>query len=155
MTVINEADEPDCPEFSEWDVLERHLINLGHLSPEGVGRRAQPRRCRACERRIMVGLDDDRIALRADADPSPTTAVGEMIAQLEGRRTFALVISESRYVLDYRDAGRIAHRPAGTPRLDILVEHRCDSRTRFPIAPSNLTRNHALACLPEGAPCPY
>lgn len=138
-----------------WEVLEQLLIRRGHLSPEGVGRRSQPRRCRRCGRRTLVGLDSEWAAVRAEVDPTPITALGEMVAQLEGRRTYALVVDGGRYVLDYRDAGRISHRPAGSKRLDVLVEHRCDSITRIPTAPSNLTKTYALAYLPEGAPCPF
>lgn len=149
--------EPDeqRPAPTEWDIIEARLIRAGHLSPEGIGRRAQPRRCRDCHARILTGLDDDIAALRADVEPTPVTALGEMIAHLEGRRTYALVHNFGRLVLDYRDANRIAHRPAGTGRLDVLVEHRCASRTRFPTAPSNLTRSHYAIPTTEGAPCPF
>jgi hypothetical protein len=153
MTVM--VEEVDQPEPTEWDILQARLIRLGRLSPEGVGRRAQPGTCRRCGRRILTGLDDDVSSLRADADPGPVTALGEMLAHLEHRRTYALVNNGGRLVLDYRDAGRITHRPAGASRLDILVEHRCGSTTRFPAAPSNLVRSSAIARLPEGAPCPF
>lgn len=150
-----DQDDEQRPEPTEWDIVEARLIRLGHLTIEGIGRRAQPRFCPTCRARILAGLDDDKAALRADVDPSPVTALGEMLAQLEGRRTYALVHNFGRLVLDYRDAGRIAYRPAGSGRLDVLAEHRCWSKTRLPVAASNLTRSHRLQNLTEGAPCPF
>lgn len=143
-------------EQSAWDRLERHLINLGRLSPEGIGRRAQPRRCPTCSNRILTGLDADWAACRADVDPTPLTALGEALAHLEGRRTYALVVDGARHVLDYRDAGRITHRPAGSPaarRLDVLPEHRCGSISNLPTTTSFIVRNHPP--LAGGAKCPF
>lgn len=137
-----------------WERLERHLIATGRLSPEGIGRRARPTRCRTCKAPTLVGLDDETCALRADADPRPITALGEALAHLEDRRTYALVPNAGRLVLDYRDAGRITHRPAGHGRYDVLVEHSCNSATRFPTTASFL-EPHIAAALPEGAPCPF
>jgi hypothetical protein len=138
-----------------WEIVERHLIASGALSPEGIGRRAQPRRCPSCRQPVLVGLDADTGSVRADADPAPVTALGELLAQLEGRRTFALVRNAGRLVLDYRDAGRIRYRPAGTDRLDVLVEHRCPSRTVFPQAESNLVRYASHIQLNPTTPAPF
>lgn len=137
-----------------WERLERHLINIGRLSPDGTGRRAQPRRCRTCNAPVIVGLDADWAACRADVDPRPLTALGEALAHLEGRRTYALVVNGARHVLDYRDAGRITHRPAGgSGRYDVMAQHLCYSTTRFPTTTSFIVRNQLA--LTEGAPCPY
>lgn len=142
------------PTSTPWEVLERHLINAGHLTTEGIGRRAKPRRCRRCGSPTLVGLDADRCALRADVDPQPLTAIGEALAQLEGRRTYALVNDGHRLVLNYRDAGRIAHRPAAGPgRYDVMPTHVCGSISRLPTTTSFITRN--LTVLPQGAPCPF
>jgi hypothetical protein len=136
-----------------WEILESHLIRTGAISPDGTTRRAQPRRCR-CGARILVGLDADRCALRADVDPTPLSALGEALAHLEGRRTYALNPDGGRIVLDYRDAGRIAHRPAGTGRFDVMAEHRCHQPTNLPNLPTWSRELEPLA-LPKGAPCPF
>jgi hypothetical protein len=137
-----------------WEIVEAHLIRTGVISPDGITRRAQPRRCRSCQAPILIGLDAPLCALRADVDPQPLSALGEALAHLEDRRTYALCNDGPRIVLDYRDAGRIAHRPAGTGRFDVMAEHRCGPAPTFPTIAS-FTRQLELANPPEGAPCPY
>lgn len=137
-----------------WEIVEAHLIRNGTISPDGITRRAQPRRCPDCRAPLLIGLDADRCALRADVDPRPITALGELLAQLEGRRTYALNSNGGRLVLDYRDAGRITHHPAGTGRFDVMAEHHCHTKPTFPTAPT-FTEHLELAHQPAGAPAPY
>lgn len=137
-----------------WEVLEAHLIRTGVIAPDGITRRAQPRRCRDCRAPILIGLDADQCALRADVDPRPLSPLGELLAQLEDRRTYALCSNAGRLVLDYRDAGRLTHRPAGTGRFDVMAEHRCGSAPTFPTTSSFVVQLE-LAHQPAGSPAPF
>lgn len=106
--------------------LTDHLIRTGHLTETGVGRGAKIRTCDRCQARVLAGLDADRCAFEVHADPVPLSALGEALAQLEGRRTVALHRAGGRWELDTRDSHDIAARPAGaTPREDVLRVHRC------------------------------
>lgn len=137
-----------------WEIIEAHLVRTGVIAPDGITRRAQPRRCRDCRAPVLTGLDADRCSLRADVDPRPLTALGELLAQLEDRRTYALCSDSGRLVLNYRDAGRLAHNPAGTGRFDVMAEHRCGSTPAFPTT-SSFVVHLQLAHQPAGAPAPY
>lgn len=144
---------PRSQPAADW--LLAHLQTAGHLTANGIGRRARPRTCR-CGNQILAGLDDDTAALEAHADPWPLTALGEALAHIEGRHAWALHHHGGRYVLDWRDASRITHQPAGSrTRMDVLREHRCGTPPPVGqlIAPSSFrTPAHDL---PPGSPPPF
>lgn len=107
-----------------WHVIREHLENTLVLT-EGVGRRAQARICADCHAKTIAGWDADVCALLAIVDPTPLDGVGEALAQLQGRRTYALTPEGGRLVLDHRTAGRISHRSPNAGRYDVLPEHAC------------------------------
>lgn len=87
----------------------------------GISRRAKDRTC-VCGAAILVGLDADRCAGEARADAAPITAVGEVMALLDGRDTY-LRRGRFRIELDRRSRWHIAG--AGADDVDVLAEHRC------------------------------
>lgn len=108
--------------------LLEHLIRAGHITERGISRKARVRTCERCGRVALVGLDADVCAFEVAADPLPLSRLGEALALVEGRRTFALVRTHRGYELDARDASAILGRPAGaTKRQDVLAEHRCSA----------------------------
>lgn len=135
-----------------WTRLRDHLIAAGAMTPDGTTRRAQPRRCRTCNAHVITGLDADRCALAVIADPTPLDAAGELLALVQGRRTFTLNHDSGRMVLNYRDDGRIRHRPPGGD-YDVLPAHVCGQP--LPAVTSNTLPAASVAALPEGAPCPF
>ena len=80
-------------------------------------RRANETTCR-CGAIVTAGIDADRCALNAAADPTPLTHRGELLANVAGRRTYA--VDHDRR-LHRRTAWSLA-RPAREP---VLAEHRC------------------------------
>lgn len=136
-----------------WARLRDHLIATGAMTPNGTTRRAQPRRCRTCNAHVIIGLDANVCALAVLADPTPLDQLGEVLAIATARPTYTLEHDGARLVLNYRDPGRIRHRPAGGGlRYDVVPAHVCGrplpaiERTTGALAPAQL---------PEGAPCPY
>lgn len=101
------------------------LIRTGRLTETGLSRRARPRPCARCGIWTIAGLDADRLALEAHCDPTPLTALGEVVALAAGRRTLELVRTRGRLELEQRWADHIADQPAGTTRGDVLATHQC------------------------------
>lgn len=118
--------------FPDW--LVRHLQNIGAMGNDYVGRRARATRCRYCPCSILVGLDGDRCAWVARVDPLPLSPIGEALAILSGRTTYALHVGIGRLELQVRDRWQITGAPAGT-RYDVLAAHVCGGVT-LPYAPS-------------------
>jgi hypothetical protein len=114
--------------------LIRHLQNIGAMGNDRVGRRARPSRCRHCGWPILVGLDADRCAWVAEVDPLPLAPLGEALALLSGRTTYALFVGAGVCELQVRDRWQIEGSPAGT-RNDVYAAHTCDA-IRLPSAPS-------------------
>lgn len=79
-------------------------------------RRARHGFCPRCGRHAVAGDDADAIALPALADPYPLTHRGELLANVDGRRTYLL--DDGR--LYARDRWQL-HRPAAP----VLAGHRC------------------------------
>lgn len=116
------------------DWLVRHLQNIGAMGNDRVGRRAHATRCRYCPCSILVGLDGDRCAWVARVDPLPLSPIGEVLAILGGRRTYALHAGIGRLELVARDRWQIEGAPAGT-RYDVVAAHVCGA-VPLPQAPS-------------------
>lgn len=116
------------------DWLVRHLQNIGAMGNDRIGRRAKPSRCVKCGAVILVGLDADRCAWVAKVDPLPLAPIGEVVAILAGRSTYALHVGVGVCELQHRDRWQISGSPAGT-RLDVLAAHRCGT-THLPSAPT-------------------
>lgn len=106
--------------------LRDHLIRSGHMTEDGVTRKARIRTCPTCHHQILVGLDDVQCALEVHADPMPLSPVGEAVALLSNRRTVNLRREGGGWVIDRRDDHDIAATPAGTAtRTDVLGQHHC------------------------------
>lgn len=106
--------------------LKDHLVAAGYMTETGATRRARVRRC-GCGVDIIVGLDGDRLAFEARVDPYPLSSVGEVLALLEGRYTWAAYADGGRHVLEFRDSHAISARPAGKCPEDVMRQHRCDT----------------------------
>jgi len=122
------------------------------MSPKGTTRRAQPRLCRTCNAHVVTGLDADLAALDILADPTPLDQLGELTALIQGRPTYTLEHDGPRLVLNYRDSGRIRHRPPGGIRYDVLPAHACGR----PLAAVETNTGALGAALPPaGSPAPF
>lgn len=91
--------------------------------------------CRDCRAPILTGLDADLCAFPAQVDVTQLNALGEAMAQLDGRATYAFT-SYGVAKLTRRTASAIARYPAGAPGSlapQILAEHRCGHRTPQPL----------------------
>lgn len=138
--------------------LRDHLVASGHMTETGLTRRARLRPCpghiktpvdrRRCPALVLAGLDDDKCALEARADPTPLSPLGEALAVVEGRITYTLRREGPGWVLDSRDHHAIDHAPAGSrPRHDVVRQHRCGTPPpEGPLATSS--------SFPETAPQP-
>lgn len=105
--------------------LTEHLAKTGALHTDGISRTARVRRCQDCPAWTVVGLDADRAAGPAVADPTPLTRVGEALALLAGRTTYTLRRFGGRLELDHRHRWAIAGDQVGGGDYDVVVEHRC------------------------------
>lgn len=109
----------------QW--LAQQLINSGHWDVNAIGRNARGRRCRDCGEWVLAGLDGDRCAEAVHVDPTPLSALGEMVALVGGLGTYALRTESPAFRIDHRHRWAIARTPAGSPgqRYDVVAEHRC------------------------------
>lgn len=119
------AASPAAPKPERW--LVEHLLAAGHVTETGLTRRARVRACR-CGAPILAGLDADLLAFEVQVDPIPLTAIGEALAQVEGRATFELWGAGGHYELEPRTSRRIAHFSPSTHRVDLLRAHLCRGR---------------------------
>lgn len=85
-----------------------------------LGRRIAATTCRGCGQVVYRGLDASRCALETITDIRPLTALGEVEALRDGRRTYRLRGRE----LDRRDRWSIPGHPPAPDTL-VLPEHRC------------------------------
>ena len=114
------------------DWLVERLIDNGFLDrPTGVTRRARAVACdRGCGQPVMRGFDEDFGGCVVECDPRPLTQAGEIEAIIAGRRTYEL--SGIHYLtLWSRNKWRIKARPVGTPRMEVLAQHKCNSTEQF------------------------
>lgn len=107
----------------------------------GGGRAARIGKCRTCKAEVLVGPDADTCAFRAQVDYRPLSPLGEVGAQLGGRRTYELGRYAGGLALTVRTPARITSRPAGqldpVRPFDVLAEHVCRP-PELPDAPSQL-----------------
>lgn len=130
------------------DWLARHLEDTGKLGPDRIGRAARLHRCKHCGRHILTGLDNDMCASVANADPTPLSPLGEALALIGGRTTYALHQATDRLELQVRDRWQITGAPAGT-RYDVLPAHTCDA-VDLPVVES--VHRRYTAALPDQPP---
>lgn len=121
---------------------------LRHRLAGQAHRAAALRLCQRCHRPVLVGLDADNCALTATCDPIALTPLGEAVALLTGRATYALTPGQDRKELDYRDEWRIAN-PTKNP---VLAAHHCNGIDLTPFAqPAPAPKQKEAA----NAKCPY
>jgi hypothetical protein len=126
----------------EW--LARYLETTGKLGRDMIGRAAKVSRCDQCGALILTGLDADRCAGVARVDTTALAPIGEAVALIAGRATYALYRVTGRVELTRRDRWSIAGSPAGTRPYDVVAEHTC-AAVDLPSLPSAYDR-------PAGAP---
>lgn len=107
-------------EQAQW--LESMLVGKGVLSEAGLSRNAGIRACRKCRQACLAAIDCD--GLDAWLDPVPIHAAGELLALLDGRRTYSL--HAGREVVR-RDRHWIRAYPAGAGQRPAFAAHRCGS----------------------------
>lgn len=90
-------------------IMERQVIHR---------RKARPGTCPQCRAHVLTGPDDDTMALRAVADPTPVGSADELRALTAGRTSYDLIAGE----LERRDQWRLT----GPRRHPVLLEHRCE-----------------------------
>jgi hypothetical protein len=91
--------------------------------------KAQLKPCKQCRITVWQGFDGEVCALLAYADVMPLSAIGEVLALLDGRRTYRLMRRGERSALQVRDRWDIRTHPAGQSSArctyDVLAQHRC------------------------------
>lgn len=136
--------------------LHEHLVRAGHVTETGVTRKVTARSCRRCGGPVLAGIDGDVMAFEATVDPEPLNRIGEALAVLEGRGTWALNREADRFVLNPRDSHEIAHHPATTrSREDVVREHRCSTSAPPEVLTAPSSFASASTPLPAGAPAPF
>lgn len=142
--------------------LRDHLVRSGHLTETGISRRARLTPCpgsvggRRCPDLVLAGLDDDWAALEARTDPLPLSPLGEALAAVEDRATYALSRTGAGWMLDRRDHHKITYAPAGSrSRRDVVRQHRCGTPPPSgPLtAPSSFPETRPPT--PAGGPPPF
>lgn len=132
--------------------LIRHLEQTGAWSRDGIGRVAKLRRCQACPAWTITGLDADRCAFAVTTDTQPLSPLGEALAVVTGRVTFALRrTAGSRITLDHRHPIAIAATPAGAGDYDVVAAHVCGADV-LPTIPSKYQPSTRRQELPDAAP---
>lgn len=112
--------------------LKQHLEDTGVWNTDGVSVRGKVRR-HPCGRYVVVVLSDGMWPVVVDI--TPLSPLGEALAVLAGRSTFALRDAGNRVEVDIRSAIEIKGSPAGTERYDVVAAHECLS-TELPSVPS-------------------
>lgn len=102
------------------------LAQSGHLDPDGVHRAARPDTCPDCRRPVLTGLDAERCATVAHADPHEIDAMGEFLARRIGLMTYNLSRGFSKkgkrqWTLDSRMICMIE----APRRTAVVAAHRC------------------------------
>lgn len=138
--------------MEQW--LVDRLVRNGLMDGDThATRKARAGTCSRCGRAVFRGLDADFGSCLAEADPEPLSALGEALALLAHRRTYELWASGlGPMTLDFRDHWRIAGRPAGRSRVDVLVEHTCGQSGKLPTTGSVYPPPVRAADLPDEPP---
>lgn len=113
--------------------LKAQLEDRGLWNGDGINRRAKVRR-HTCGAHVVAGLDDPRCAIPVIADTVPLSALGEALALVAGRSTYALRRGAGAAEIDHRSQAHIKGSPAGTAGYDVVAEHRCLDHSLDPFA---------------------
>ena len=102
-----------------------------HLATPKADRGIRALHCPRCRAPIISGTDADYCALIIQADTTPLSPAGEMVALLGGRTTYTLEQPLAGCArLFRRNPSRIARQKPGTPdkpwrKYDVLARHQC------------------------------
>lgn len=113
--------------------VKAHLAALGVLNADGVSRRVSSGRCPQCRAVVLRGLDSDRCAVPVTVDVAEIDAIGELLATMQGRRTFDLLQYRAKQSYSYCLEPRRAVHIAKPRRYSVYAEHRCGAP--LPAAP--------------------
>jgi hypothetical protein len=84
--------------------------------------------CEHCGAAVFRGLDEVVMAFPVTVDARPISALGEVVALLNDRRTYTLGWRSAlgRYEIDRRDKYEIERHPAGeNVDFEVVPEHQC------------------------------
>jgi hypothetical protein len=127
------------------------LETTGKLGRDMIGRAAKVSRCDQCGALILTGLDGDRCAGVARVDTTALAPIGEAVAIIAGRATYALYRITGRVELTRRDRWSIAGAPAGTRPYDVVAAHTC-AAVDLPSLPSAYDRATNVAAATNEPP---
>lgn len=126
--------------------LPRHvqaaLIDTGVMDEERVTAKPSRRTCQRCGSRIVAALVD---GTRADCDPTPLTALGELQALVAGVPTY----TDGGTWMAWRSVNAIPYRPPNKWR--VLPAHEC-GRFAFDYRIDPRPSNALFTPTPEGIP---
>jgi hypothetical protein len=89
-------------------------------------RDARPVRCPDCKAQVLRGVNDNVAAFTVWVDQAPLGVVGEALAHLTGRATYALRRHGANLRLYRRDQWQIGSRAAvGRFPVDVVADHCC------------------------------
>ena len=122
-------------------------------APAGAGN-LRAEKCRSCGVVVLAGLSSQQAGFSVQVDPQPLSPVGEAMALLVGRWTFALRMAGNHFRLTTRDQWQIKGSPAGSAmyvRTDVVAQHACNA-PQLPGLPST----HRRPVKPVGEDlCPF
>lgn len=127
FSTSKKAAQPKPAGIPTW--LQNHLSEKtgDDYSPTGIRRSVRAKPCARCGAWCLAGLDADRCAFEAHADPTRLNADEELACLIIGRHTFEMrSTGENKYKLNRRDRWRIAgHPPDSKTIIAVLPEHVC------------------------------
>ena len=107
-------------------------------------RAARKTKCRTCKKATLTGDSADVMAFAVEVDPDPIGPLGEALAQLAGRATYAVRRQAGAAVrLHQRDRWQITGTTSLLP-FDVVADHACGKP--LPGVPSQF-----LSPTPQGA----
>lgn len=122
---LGQTATPNTPPNGSGFDVHAWLVKTGRVGPDGLTRKARPRRCDRCKAPTLAGLDDEPLGIPRHCDPVLVTARGEAVGLLLGRYSARLHRAGDALVLDYRDAAKITGDSAD--HADVVLEHKCNS----------------------------
>lgn len=108
------------------DRLREWMIRAQIIRSDGVSKRVSYGRCVECKATVMRALDGDVAAVAVTLDVGEVDNLGEVVALLQGRRTYNLIPFASQAAYSRCIVERKAYhiqRPRSSP---VIIEHSCD-----------------------------